>query len=88
MLPLSDWLVRQDRTNLRDDDHSSALDAGRVALVSTSSKGLYDLGSCSNASQHGKYRLERELMCLCANAARRVFNEDNAKAQGRSGPGG
>lgn len=88
MLPLSSWLVRQDRPNRRDDDHSSALDAGRVALVSTSSKGFNDLGSLSNTSQHGKYRRERELMRLRANAGRRVFDEHNAKAQARSGPGG
>jgi len=34
MLPQSGWLVRPDWPNRRDDDdHSSALDAGRVALV-------------------------------------------------------
>ena len=88
MLPQSGWLVRPDRPNRRDDDHSSALDAGRVALVSTSDKGFYDLGSLSNASQHGKYLLEREPMRLWANAGRRVFNEHDAKAQARSGTGG
>jgi len=33
MLPLTGWLVWPDRPNRRDDGHSSALDAGRVALV-------------------------------------------------------
>jgi hypothetical protein len=51
-------------------------------------KGFNHLGRLSHTSEHGKYRLERELMCFCANAARRVFNEHNAKAQARSGPGG
>ena len=88
MPPQSGWLVRPDWPNRCDDDHSSALDAGRVALVNSSGKGFYDLGSLSNTSQYGKYRLERELMRLCANAGRRVFNEHNAKAQTRSGPGG
>ena len=88
MLPLTGWLVRPDRSNRRDDVHSSALDAGRLALVSTSDKGFYDLESLLNTSQHGKYRLERELMCFCAHAGRRVFNEHNSKAQAHSGPGG
>ena len=88
MLPLRGWFVREDRPDRRDDGPSSTLDAGRVALVSTSDKGFYDLGSLSNTSQHGKYRLERELMCFCANAGRRVFNEHNSKAQAHSGPGG
>ncbi len=88
MLPLSGWLVWPDWPKRRDDGHSSALDAGRVALVSSSSKGFNDLGSLSNASQHGKYLLEREPMRLWANAGRRVFNEHNSKAQARSGAGG
>jgi hypothetical protein len=88
MLPQSGWLVSPDPPKRRDDGHSSALNAGRVALVSTSGKGFDDLGSLSNTSEHGENRLEGELMCFCADAGRRVFNEHNSKAQARSGPGG
>jgi len=67
--------------NALDQDRDEVCGGSHRVRGTGLGKGFNHLRRLSNTSEHGKYRLERELMCFCTNAGRRVFDEHNAKAQ-------